>query len=136
VPSWFHWKAPQPPEHPAVALIEEILGESRRYEATPDSEVTAAKHALWICACETLDEAPVWLIHDTPDGDEVVWCRVPVRISEDELVDARFTAGSHLDSDDFLSWLRGESPDPWTWDEYSGDPEVLDELGVRLVRRE
>ena len=69
------------------------------------------EHALQICACVTVDEAPTWLIVDSADG--LMWRRIPARTDLLDFVDARFTAGGHADPEEVLRWLRREVADPW-----------------------
>ncbi len=94
--------------HPAVAPVERILAAASSAGAADDARPghDVAVHALWICACVTVDDAPTWLIHDTPDG-RLVWCRVPDGAEPLERVDAHRSAGGHADPDAVLRWLRG-----------------------------
>jgi len=119
-----------------VARIEEVLeAAARRSTVAPASgERHLASHALWICACVTMDEAPTWLIYDT-EG-RVAWHRVADAVEPMDLVDAQFSAGGHADPIEVLRWLRGEALDPWGAGGYgSGDVSVLEELGrsIRLT---
>jgi hypothetical protein len=119
-----------------VAGVEEILqaASSRRpYPAKAPEGMQRARHALWICACVTADDAPTWLIYDT-DQDGVAWCRVPDAVDPLDLVDARLTAGGHADPREVLRWLQGRTPDPWAGGDGGGDAAVLEELG-REIRR-
>ena len=86
-----------------------------------------ATHALWLCACDTLDDAPLWLIYDS-DDEGLVWCRVPDGAEITGLVDSRRIAGAHTSPGEVLQWLDGEvaSPDDW------GDPVVIEELGRKI----
>ena len=121
-------------EDPAVAAVEQILATA--VPALPAHEVSgrdrSTNHALWICACVTVDESPTWLIYDTPCG-QLAWCRVPDQVEPLQLVDAVHSAGGHADPAGVLSWLLGQTPDPWSGTgDGTGDPGVLDELRTRI----
>lgn len=125
------------PEDRAVALVERILETGRRTTPSagrPMGHVTAA-HALWICACITIGEAPTWLIYETAE-EGIAWCRVPDGFSEHDLVDAEVSAGGHADPKDVLRWLQGRWPEPWgNTGSGSGAASVLDQL-ARKIRRQ
>ena len=92
-------------------------------------------HALWICACVTLEDAPTWLIHDLPD-DGLAWRRVPDTVEPLDLVDARRTAGGHADPAEVLRWMQGAASHPWCGGGYGcGDAVVLEVLR-RKIRSE
>ncbi|CAN5165282.1 hypothetical protein BH09ACT10_BH09ACT10_11250 [soil metagenome] len=38
--------------------------------------------AVWFCACVTLEDAPIWVIYDTEDGN-FGWRRVPDDLTPD-----------------------------------------------------
>lgn len=131
----FGRKGSSPPEDPAVGPVEEIFGRSATYRVPPQSSrPVATKQALWICACVTMDDAPVWLIYE--DGDQaLVWCRVPDGSDIPDVVDAELIAGGHTDPAGVLEWLEGKATHPWTgggsgWD---GDG-VLAQFGRALGR--
>ena len=116
-----------------MARVEEILeAASAGSGATPQVNARpTAEHALWICACVTMEDAPTWLIYDTDTG--VTWRRVPERVEPMDLVDARLSAGGHADPSEVLLWLQGQVPDPWArggagW----GDATVLEELRHKI----
>ena len=121
----------------AVALVERILETGRRTRppaGRPIEQVTAA-HALWICACITIGEAPTWLIWETAE-EGIAWCRVPDGVSEHDLVVAEVSACGHADPKDVLRWLQDRSPDPWgSTGSGSGAAGVLDRL-ARKIRRQ
>lgn len=96
-------------EDPSVAAVEAILGaDALTVQPRPRSAVRPiASHALWICACVTVDDAPTWLIYDTEDG--VSWCRVADKMEPLDLVNARLTAGGHADPAQVLLWLEARS---------------------------
>ena len=122
------------PEDPAVAVVEQLFDERRHpAESSPSEEGRAlVEHALWICACVTLDAAPRWLICDTAAGG-FWWRRVPVGVDLLDLVTARYAAGGHADPAEVLRWLRGEATDPWArGGDGSGDPGVLEALRRRI----
>lgn len=119
-----------------MAGVEAILGAAASAaEPRPRSAIRPiASHALWICACVTVDDAPTWLIYDTDDG--VSWCRVADGIEPLDLVDARLTAGGHADPAQVLLWLEGKAPSPWAdggsgW----GEAAVLGQLLVKMRHR-
>ena len=92
----------------------------------------AAKHALAICACVTLDDAPKWLIYDTTDGG-LMWRRVPDRMDPLSFAKASFTAGGHADPAEVLRWLRGDASNPWgNGGHGGGNPRVLEALRERI----
>ena len=113
--------------------VEEILeaaSAGSRATLRVDARPTA-EHALWICGCVTMDDAPTWLIYDTDAG--VSWRRVPERVEPLDLVDARLSAGGHADPSEVLLWLQGQAPDPWAaggagW----GEATVLEELRRKI----
>ncbi len=91
-----------------------------------------AAHALWICACITVDDAPTWLIYDTLSG-ELRWLRVLDGVDVQNVVGAQLSAGGHADPADVLTWLHGSAPDPWsTVGSGSGDTEVLEHLRSKI----
>ena len=86
-----------------------------------------AAYALWLCACETLDDAPVWLIYESEE-EGLVWCRVPDGAEISDLVDSRRIAGAHTDPAEVLQWLEGELAAPGDW----GDAVVIETLGRKI----
>lgn len=123
-------------EDPSVAAVEAILGaDALTVQPRPRSAVRPiASHALWICACVTVDDAPTWLIYDTEDG--VSWCRVADKMEPLDLVNARLTAGGHADPAQVLLWLEGKDPTPWGncgsgW----GEAAVLAQLLIKIRHR-
>lgn len=104
---------PIPPVDPHVADVEAIL-EAVASRSTNTTQLRkrrpAAAHALWLCACETLDDAPVWLIYDS-DDEGLGWCRVPDGAEVAGLVDSRRIAGAHTSPDEvLLAGRRGSRP--------------------------
>ncbi len=98
---------------------------------SPSGRSVPTTHALWICACVTMDDAPIWLIYeDLVHG--VMWCRVPDGATVSDIVDAESIAGGHTDPDAVLEWLKGEAPDPWSGGDGWDDGGVLDRFGRRL----
>jgi hypothetical protein len=120
-------------EDPSVAPVEALLdGVAKRLsQVSSRARRPAAKHALWICACWTLDDAPTWLIYEDADGG-VVWGRIPGGDEASDFVDAQFTAGGHADPGGVLAWLQGRAADPWTCGDGWGDEVVISELGRRI----
>ena len=92
----FPWSRSSPPrEDPSVPAVEQLLdaAAARGSGAAPARDGRAVvTHALWICACVTLEDAPTWLIHDLHDG--LAWRRVPDTVEPLDLVDARLTAAT------------------------------------------
>lgn len=127
-------RSSRPPEDPAVAFVEAILETAAsRHPAPPQSGkgTPVAPHALWICACVTMDDAPAWLIYDT-DEDGLTWCRMPDGVEPVELVDARLIAGGHADPAEVLRWLQGKTSEPWGGGDGGGDDGVLEQLGPKI----
>lgn len=112
---WF--QSPAPREDPAVAAVEEILDAataSGRHRQAPQCEGRLeVQHAVWLCACETMDDSPVWLIYDTADGG-IGWQRLPDGSEPAAVVHAEHLSGGHPSPDGVLEWLRGDAPDPWS----------------------
>jgi hypothetical protein len=105
-----------PPEDPAVDPVEALFNRAATYREfthpMPSDEPLATTHALWICACVTMDDAPIWLIYE--DGDSgMAWCRVPDGMDIPDVVAADSVAGGHADPAEVLAWLQGEASDPW-----------------------
>lgn len=124
-------KSPQSVEDPAVGPIERLLRAAATRHPVGDLE-GRTRHALHICACVTLDDAPDWIIFDTDDG--VGWRRWPDDVFEADVVRAPLEAGGHADPAEVLSWLRGTAADPWgCGGDGLGDPEVLVELQSKIA---
>jgi len=123
----------RPPEDPAVALVETILSAGAVLDSpTPFERKRFATNALWLCACASMDDAPVWLIYDSP-VDGLHWCRLPNDLEMLDLVDPQSYAGGHVDPGRVLLWLEGKADDPsgnggWI----SDDPVVFGELRRRI----
>jgi len=118
------------PEDPSVAVVEALLDAAATHlaaTALSHGSRPIATHALWICACVTLEDAPIWLIYEDTDGG-IVWCRIPDEAEAADVVEAEFSAGGHANPGDVLAWLQGEAPDPWACGDGSGDDGVLGEL--------
>ena len=69
-------------------------------------------HAIWLCACETMDESPAWLVY-TVGEDGIGWQRIPAGMDVSEVVEAEHLTGCHPAPEGVLAWLRREWPDPW-----------------------
>lgn len=125
---------PSPPEDPAVPLVERILETAAARNPVQEQQTVGRRvvtHALWICACYSMNDAPVWLIYDDTDQDGIAWCRLPDWAEEvGDLVDARLIAGGHTEPETVLLWLQGKVSDPWAGD--FGDADVLEELGRKI----
>lgn len=134
MPSWFHFRPWIAPEDPSVAAVEQILGAANSREAEAASagdRQPVVSYALWICACESLGDAPTWLIYYEPDGG-FAWLRVPDRVEPTDLVAARRWAGGHTDPTEVLSWLRGDATKPWGSYGPGGTTKVLEALRNRI----
>ena len=88
-------------------------------------------HAVWICACVTLEDAPTWLIYEDRDGG-LAWGRIPDGAEASDVVNAEFSAGGHAHPGDVLAWLQGKAADPWALGDGWGDDGVLAELGRKV----
>lgn len=120
------------PENPSVAPAEALLDRvATRARLDGSGTRPAAEHALWICACYSMDDAPTWLIYDEPDGS-LRWCRIPDGSEATDVVDARFSAGGHADPGGVLAWLRGDAADPWVGGDGWGDDEAVRGLGRKV----
>jgi hypothetical protein len=128
-------RSSRPSEDPSVARIEAILEAAAARNLSPMrllEDRPRAAHAMWICACETMGDAPTWLIYATNEG-EIVWCRVPDALEPLDLVDARLIAGGHADPGEVLLWLQGRASEPWSGGGW-GDEAVPRELGRKIPR--
>lgn len=98
-----------------MAPVEQILEAtaSRSVEQPPrrDGRIVVS-HALWLCACETMDESPVWLVYAVGE-DGIGWQRIPPEMEVSDVVEAEHLTGCHPAPERVLAWLRGESPHPW-----------------------
>jgi hypothetical protein len=107
---------PPPPEDPAVAAVEHILdaAAARTLTGPPKREGRlVVEHAVWLCACESTEDAPTWLIYDTV-ADGIGWRRLGDGLEAADVVEANHLAGGHPSPEGVLAWLRGEAPDPWS----------------------
>lgn len=117
---------------PVVSAVEQVLSRAARFASPVPIGVgkAIAVRAVWFCACVTLDEAPTWLIYDTPDG-EVGWRRVPDSTDVAELVSAEVITGGHVDPADVLHWLQDDGNAAVPGDE-SADRVVVQALGLKV----
>jgi hypothetical protein len=108
-------RGPPPPEDPSVAPVEEILeaAASRSVEQAPrrDGRLVVT-HALWLCACETLNASPLWLIYAVGENG-IGWQRIPGGTDLRDVAEAEHLTGGHPAPEDVLAWLRSDWPDPW-----------------------
>lgn len=126
-----------PPDHcedPSVAEVEAILERRTDGELVPTrrERPLRVESLFWICACVTVDDAPIWPIYGAPEG-AVQWCRLTGDAHIPDYIDAQATAGGHADPAAVLNWLRSTADEPWGvggsgW----GDDAVLTWLGDRL----
>ena len=130
----FGRKSSSPPEDAAVGPVEELFNRAATHrEFRQSNEPLATTHALWICACVTLDDAPTWLVYE--DGDQgMVWCRVPDGMDIPDVVSADVFAGGHADPGEVLVWLEGEASHPWAGGGHGSRGRNLDRF-YRALRR-
>lgn len=124
---------PRQQEHPSVSVVEQILAVavSKSGGNMPLRDGKAiVDRAVWLCACETLDDAPTWLIYDITDG-KVDWCRVPDGIDVEHFVDAPLITGAHTAPEYVLSWLQGDESSTAAED-WPFDGEVIEDLGRKI----
>lgn len=126
-----------PREDPAVAQVEQLLVEvaSSSEPIRRDGRVVTT-HAVWLCACESFDDAPTWLVYATADGG-VGWERVAEGLGFDipDVVQAEHLTGCHPSPDGVLAWLRGEQDRPWRgpWvGDFPEDDEIYEEISSRI----
>lgn len=125
------------PEDPSVAPVEEILeaaaSRSQGEVSRRDGRLLVT-HAVWLCACETLDESPLWLIYAVGD-DGVGWQRITEdRLDVSDVVDADHLTGGHPAPDAVLKWLRGDRTDPWSGrGDFPEDAFIYEEI-LRRIR--
>ncbi|MGH8893239.1 MAG: hypothetical protein ACRDWY_08040 [Actinomycetes bacterium] len=124
-----------PPEDPSVASVEEIL-EAAAFRtggvATRRSGRLVVTHAIWLCACETLNGSPVWLIYAVGE-DGIGWQRVPDWADVTEVVESEHLTGGHPAPEGVLEWLRGHRPEPWRGQgDFPQDSFIYEELRRRI----
>lgn len=120
------------PMHPSVALVEELLNAAAARAVSKPLQREGrlvVSHAVWLCACETLDESVAWLIYAVDDQD-VGWRRLDAAQHAQDVVHAEHLTGDHPDPDAVLEWLRGDRPYPNGW--RSPGDFIHDELLRRL----
>ena len=89
-------------------------------------------HAIWLCACETMDESPLWLTY-TVGEDGIGWQRIPAGMDVSEVVEAEHLTGGHPAPEGVLEWLRGDWPDPWRGrGDFPEDAFIYEELRRRI----
>ena len=122
------------PEDPSVASVEQILqtAASRSVDGPRrrDGRLVVT-HAVWLCACETMDDSPLWLIYAVGEHG-LGWQRVPDGTDLADVVDAGHLTGGHSSPHSVLAWLRGDRSDPC--DGHGDAPHVfvVDELRRRV----
>src|SRR6478609_4890994 len=93
----FSRRGQRSPDDPSVVPVEETLeaAASRSVEEAPrrDGRLVAT-HAVWLCACETMDESPIWLIYALGE-DGIGWQRFPVGMDVSDVVEAEHLTGGH-----------------------------------------
>ena len=96
-----------PVEHILEAAASRSIEEPHRRDGR-----VVVTHAIWLCACETMDASPVWLIYAV-GADGIGWQRVPGGTRTENVVEAQHFTGCHPDPQGVLRWLRGDRPYPW-----------------------
>lgn len=123
-----------PPEDPSVAPVEELLeaAASRSIGEAPrrDGRLVVT-HAIWLCACETLDESPLWLIYAVGENG-IGWQRLPDGTNVPDVVEAEHLTGGHPAPEGVLEWLRGDWSDPWRGRGYFSHPFIYEEVQRRI----
>lgn len=126
------------PDDPHVHEVEQCLdrgagrldlGRRSRWIRRSEPVRPTAELALWLCACNTYQESPGWLI--IGDDESAAWCRLPDGMEVRDLVDVQHAAGGHMAPAEVLEWLRGERASPG---DLSGDAQIAIRLG-RTLRR-
>ncbi|ALX05553.1 hypothetical protein AERYTH_13020 [Aeromicrobium erythreum] len=122
---------------PSVGPVEELL-DAAASRSTHETDRRAGRlvvsHAVWLCPCDAVDEAPTWLVYARGD-DGIGWQRIDDGVDLGDVVEAQYLSGCHLDPDAVLLWLRGEWPRPWgrgVGDDPKG-ADVFDELQRRIL---
>lgn len=91
-----------------------------------------ALRAVWVCGCDTLDDAPTWLIIEQKASAS--WCRVPQGAEPSDVILALEWCGGHTAPESMLGWLNGQFADPFNSDEF-GSADTLDKLRQRILER-
>jgi hypothetical protein len=123
-----------PPEDPSVAPVEEILeaAASRSGGEVPrrDGRLVVT-HAVWLCACETHYDSPLWLIYAV-GGDGVGWQRIDGwRLEVSDVVETDHLTGCHPAPEGVLAWLKGDVRVPHA--DFPEDTFIYEEL-LRRIR--
>jgi hypothetical protein len=112
--------------------VEEILeaAASRTVEKPPHRDGRMlVTHAIWLCACETMDDSPLWLIYAVGE-DGIGWRRLDDGQEPADVVEAQHLTGDHSPPWAVLEWLRGEAPD---FDiQFRGDSKIYAEIRRRI----
>lgn len=123
-----------PREDPEVALVEQLLrAAALRARETPPlrNGRMVVSHAVWLCACETPDTSPTWLIYAV-GRHGVAWQRLRPGQDARRVVDAQHLTGDHLSPSSVLRWLRGAPPAFYS--RSPDDPAIYAELHQRIAR--
>ncbi|MGZ6583157.1 MAG: hypothetical protein ACXVHX_02260 [Solirubrobacteraceae bacterium] len=117
--------------------MEEILEtNASRIGASPrrDGRLVVS-HAVWLCACRTIQDSPIWLIYAVGD-DGIGWQRIPDGMHVRDVVEAQHLAGGHPPPESVLQWLRSDSPDRWRGPrDFPEDGYIYEEIRRRVVAR-
>jgi len=126
-------------EDPSVAAVEHILEATASLSAGApprrDGRLVVS-HAIWLCACETTEDSPIWLIYAV--GDEGIgWQRIPDGMHVPDVVEAEHLTGDHPSPASVLAWLHSDSPDRWPGRRGLPDEDVsiFEEIRRRIASR-
>lgn len=116
---------------PVEAILSRAAARSPAPELPTDGPRLPVVHALWICACVTMDDAPTWLVYVTADGG-LGWSRMPDGEEPLDLVEARWETGGHCAPAQVLEWLRTGEPDGLLQGHGAADRVVVDAIADRV----
>lgn len=128
------WRQRPVPEDPDAVAVEAFLAARATplEAAAPAGGRPSVQDALWLCPCYSDEDPPVLLLCATEQGD-VLWSRVPIQSSEDDLADARRMTGAHTHPTRVLDWLHGRADDPGFDTADAEDLEIASRLRDRLT---
>jgi hypothetical protein len=92
------------------------------------------EYAVWLCACETMDDSPQWLIYSVGEH-EIGWERLDHRQDVTDVVDATYLTGGHPSPRAVLRWLRDDSPSQTPYFADHDDRQMTPAIYAELQRR-